>query len=146
MADPYTRKLIASDFYYSKGEIRGRLIVILDGKLENRGLNLISPISRAFKQGDIIELIGTDDAEAGPGKTVDNIAYIGFVEMLNGGVVLTGDEVKCGDKVLGRVVGYDDTHLPNHQNVILYDSERISGKNRGLNVGREVRIEGFNRT
>jgi hypothetical protein len=143
MADPYERKLVNRDFYHSKSDIKAKLVVVLDGTLENRELHLIQPISRAFSHGAIVELIGTDDKKAGPGTTVDAIAYIGFVEFLTGGVLLVGDAVTHNGKLIGTVAGYDDTHMPNHQNTIVAMEKRISGMDLGMKIGDEIIIKGF---
>ncbi len=143
MADPYSRNLIKTDFYYSKVELKGKFVVVLDGKLENRGLSLIKPISRVFTQGTIIELIGTDDENAGPGQNVDNIAYIGFLELQNGGVVIEGDELVWNGSVIGTIAGFDDTHMPNHQNTIVKVKNRIPGKDLGIKINDELIIKGF---
>jgi len=116
----------------------------LDGKLENRGLELIKPISRVFTKGTIIELIATDDDNAKPGNKVDNIAYIGFLELNNGGVVITGDELLWNGKTIGTIAGFDDTHMPNHQNTIVKVSKRISGKELGIKLNDELIIKGLN--
>lgn len=143
MSDPYIRKLVNNDFYYSKVDILGRFVVVLDGKLDNRELNLIQPISRCFNQNTIIELIGTDEQDAAPGKLVNNICYIGFVELINGGVVLTGDKVLWNNQEIGIIAGYDDTHMPNHQNTILKMQTRISGKELGIRINDQIIIKGF---
>lgn len=143
MADPYARKLVNRDFYHSKADIKTKVIVVLSGTLENRELHLIQPISRVFSHGTIIELIGTDDRKAAPGTTVDAIAYIGFVELLTGGVLLAGDLVTCNGKTIGTVAGYDDTHMPNHQNTILAMEKRMSGMDLGIKIGDEIIITGF---
>jgi len=143
MSDPYKRKLVNINFYHSKIDIKAKFVVVLDGKLENRGLNLIQPISRAFAQHTIIELIGTDEKEAAPGSTVDNICYLGFVELLNSGVLLTGDKIIWNGKVIGTIIGYDDTHMPNHQNTIVLMEKRISGKDLGIKINDEIVIKGF---
>jgi len=143
MSDPYKRKLVNQDFYHSKVDINGKFLVVLDGQLDNRGLNLIQPISRAFSQHTIIELIGTDELDAKPGSMVNNICYIGFVELLNSGVILTGDRVLWNDSEIGVIAGYDDTHMPNHQNTIVLMKERISGKVLGIKRGDKLLIKGF---
>lgn len=143
MSDPYKRKLVNHDFYHSKVDIHGNFVVVLDGKLDNRALNLIQPISRAFSQNTIIELIGTDEQDAKPGDLVNNICYIGFVELLNGGVILTGDKVFWNDKEIGVIAGYDDTHMPNHQNTIIKMKERLSGKELGIKLNDSLTIKGF---
>ncbi|MEI7906528.1 MAG: hypothetical protein WCI84_04150 [Bacteroidota bacterium] len=143
MPDPYEQKLVNQNFYHSKVDIRGRIVVVLDGVIENRGLQLIKPPSRAFPAGTIIELIGTDEQNAGPGGTVNRIAYLAFVELSNGGVLLNGDPVFCQSKLIGTIAGYDDTHMPNHQNTIVTMTERKSGAQSGFALGDEIIIQGF---
>lgn len=146
MADPYAQKLVNRTFYAAKSDICGRIAVVLRGLLENRNLNLITPISRAFPAGTIIELIGTDEENAGPGGTVQRIAYIGFVELLDGGVLLTGDPVSIKGVRVGTIAGFDDTHMPNHQNTILRMEKRIGGADLGFAPGDPVCIHGFSTT
>lgn len=143
MIDPYKRNLVNSTFYHAKKDIVCEVVVVLDGKLENRELHLISPISRAFSEGTIIELIATDETEAKPGEVVNNIAYIAFVELKNSGVLLNGDPVIWNEKIIGSICGYDDTHMPNHQNTIISVAERIPGKELGLKIGDKIIIKGF---
>ena len=126
-AIPYTQKMTNRSFFAAKSDMRGRVVVVLRGTLENRSLALITPISRAFPAGSIIELIGTDEATAGPGGTVEKIAYIAFVELIDGGVLLAGDPVFINGTQVGTIVGFDDTHVPNHQNTILRMEKRIPG-------------------
>jgi hypothetical protein len=141
--DPYKQKLTTKSFFHSKVDIQGKVVVVLDGRLDNRSLNLIVPISRAFRKHDVIELIGTDEVNAKPGENVNTIAYIGFIEILNSGVILNGDEVIINGKKIGVIAGYDDTHLPNHQNVIVKMDNRTSGKELNIEINDEVLINGF---
>jgi hypothetical protein len=143
MTDPYERQLVNRTFYHSKLPIRGRVVAVLRGLLENRSLQLIKPISRTFSAGTIIELIATDDEKAIPGATVDRIAYIAFVELLDAGVLLVDDQVHIDGKLLGTIAGYDDTHMPNHQNTIVKVKERVSGADLGFRPGDAVLIPGF---
>ncbi len=143
MADPYERKLVNRSFYHAKAEIRLRVVTVLQGLLENRGLELIKPISRAFPKGTVIELIGTDEQDAAPGGHVEKIAYVAFAELLDSGVLLSGDEIRFGDSVIGVIAGYDDTHMPNHQNTVITMPVRRSGKDLGLRPGSELHIKGF---
>jgi hypothetical protein len=143
MNDPYKMKLTSKDFFHSKKEIKGAVSVVLKGSLNNRGLNLINPISRAYKKHDIIELIATNETNATPGEIVNSIAYIAFVEVLNSGVILVGDPVLHKGKEIGKIAGYDDTHLPNHQNVIVKVTEMKSGEELNLKVDDEIIFPGF---
>ena len=138
--DPYARKLIKLDFFHAKRPVQGAVVVVLDGYLDNRSLSLIQPISRAYSQHTIIELIATDEPGVVPGGSVQAIAYLGFVELLASGVIVVGDEVLARGQVVGTIAGYDDTHMPNHQNVIVSVAKRISGKDLGWQVGERVEI------
>lgn len=143
MSDPYLSKKVNSTFYHSKREMRGRVVVVLQGAIDNRELKLIHPISRAFSKGTIIELIGTEEPCAMPGNKVDKICYIAFVELENSGVLLVGDEIVCEGKKIGTIAGYDDTHMPNHQNTIIKMDERICGRDLGLKINDEIIVKGF---
>jgi hypothetical protein len=146
MTDPYARKLVNRSFYAAKEDVNGRVVVVLKGLLENRSLNLITPISRTFPAGTIIELIGTDEVAAAPGETVQRIAYLAFVELLDPAVLVAGDPVSINGKNVGSVVGFDDTHMPNHQNTILRMEKRVSGADLGLHPGDHVCIHGISTT
>lgn len=141
--DPYARNLIKTDFFHAKRDMPGRVAVVLDGHLENRGLKLIQPMSRAYAAGTVIELIATDDPAAAPGAEVQAIAYIAFVELERSGVILAGDPVVWNGRTIGHIAGYDDTHMPNHQNVIVAVEKRTSGRELGLALEDRIVISGF---
>ncbi|MCG8400510.1 MAG: hypothetical protein MJA84_02825 [Firmicutes bacterium] len=141
MGDPYQEKSFAENPYYRKRDIAGRLVVVLSGRLENRGLQLIVPISRAVQKNQVHELIVTDEAAAGPGRQVQKIAYLGFVEFSSGGVMVTGDEVFCAGRLLGEIAGFDETHLPNHLNIVLRSKERRDGRELKLDLDSEIVIK-----
>jgi len=134
--DPYMRKLVTTNYYADKSVLSARVVAVLRGKLENRNLELIPQPSRVIRQGEIHELIVTDE-ESSPGKKVQRIAYVAFVEFLNGVVLLSEDLVFLGDKLLGNIAGYDMAHFPNHMNIVI-NGERLSGEELGVTVGTPV--------
>jgi len=140
VVDPYKSGMFKADPYYKKKDCEGELCVVLDGKYENRKLQLMTPPSRAFLVGDIHELIVTDEQDAGPGKEVNRIAYWGFFEVEKATVVVVGDEITIGDKAVGKIAGFDETHMPNHLNVVIKVDERATGRELGLELGDKVRI------
>ena len=77
MSDPYKRGMFKTNPYAKKKPLKGNLVVVLDGKYEDRGLQLIPQPSRCLIANEVHELILTDENK-GPGDTVDKIAYIGF--------------------------------------------------------------------
>lgn len=140
MGDPYKAAMVNVGNYVHKRDVVARLVVILKGKLEDRGLNLIVPVSRAVQKHEVHELIVTDEQVA-PGSRVGRIAYIGFMEIVQGGMIITGDQVACGDEVLGRIAGFDETHLPNHLNIVIQVANRQDGIDFGATLDAEIRIK-----
>ena len=106
-------------------------------KLEARGLQLIPQGSRCIRRFDVHELIVTEE-KTGPSGRADKVAYLGFVEFAKGGVMLTGDEVRIGGALVGTVAGYDETHMPNHLNIVLTGASGASGVERGIALGQRV--------
>ena len=123
--------------YITKREIKGRLVVVLDGKFEERKLRLIAPISRCICTNEIHELIITDE-DARPGMQVNKIAYLGFVEIEQGSVMVVGDELLLGDRLIGTIAGFDETHMPNHLNIVIKATERRTGLELSAEVAMPV--------
>ncbi|MCS7233516.1 MAG: hypothetical protein NZ900_05380 [Synergistetes bacterium] len=138
MLEPYKR--IAKSPFYLKIAPIGSLIAVLDLKLEGRGLRLILPRSRAIRVGEIHEIVVTDE-EASPGEEVNKVCYIGFWEVLGGGILEVGDELWIDGKKIGVLLGFDETHFPNHMNLV-FRGELLTGKERGLSLGVRVSFKG----
>lgn len=138
--DPYEEKLITGSLCSKKALVRGRVVAVMDGKLSHRGLQSIISPTRVLLSSEIHELIVTDEEDAGPGKAVNRIAYIGFFELENGGVVAKGDKVTLKRKTIGEIVGFDETHAPNHLNIIIKSSKRKSGEELGVELGDMLTI------
>ncbi|MFZ5946306.1 MAG: DUF6917 domain-containing protein [Bacillota bacterium] len=136
--DPYKAGLFKSNPYAKKSNISGQLVVVLDGKMENRGLQLISQISRCVQKHQIHELIITDEDNAQPGNEVNSISYLGFFEVEQGGVIVVGDEVFLENDLIGRVAGFDETHMPNHLNIVLKSTARLTGIELNANIGNKI--------
>ncbi len=136
--DPYANGLIDKNPFGAKRIIQSSVVAILQLELKGRGLKLIQPRSRVLKKNELHELIVTDEKVAKPGETVNNVAYIAFIEILKGGVMVVGDKVYWNNNLLGIVAGFDDTHMPNHQNIILYSPKISTGKK--LNIWLEDKI------
>ena len=140
--DPYSAGMLKKNLYVKRTPVTGRVVAVLEGCLENRGLQLISPPSRAVLRHEIHELILTDETEAGPGGKVERIAYLGFFEVAEGGIIRAGDAVIIAGRKVGVIAGYDETHMPNHLNIILKDEQRITGSELGIELGDEIMIKG----
>ena len=140
LVEPYQREMLKTDPYYRKKECEGELCVVLDGLVENRGIQLMTPPSRVLLAGEIHELIVTDEQEAKPGTEVNRIAYWGFFEVKEATVIVAGDEIVVGGICQGRIAGFDGTHMPNHLNIVIYTEKRVSGADSGLQLGDKVEI------
>lgn len=144
--EPYKMGMIKRDPFVTKGDVHGELVAILDLKLEKRGLKLIAPLSRALLAYEIHEVVMTDETDAGPDKIVDHVAYIGFFEVKKGGVVVVGDDVSLEGNPIGKVVGFDETHAPNHLNIVVSSSERKTGFELGAKIGTKIIIKTCRKT
>lgn len=139
--DPYKSGMFKKNPYAKKRPCQGNLVVVLDGKIEGRKLQLMTPISRAVLAGEIHELIVTDEEEAGPGQEVNRIAYWGFFEVTQGTVMVAGDTIRIAGQKLGTIAGFDETHMPNHINIIVKSPERKTGVELNLSLEDEVLIK-----
>ncbi|NPV70929.1 MAG: hypothetical protein HPY55_09830 [Firmicutes bacterium] len=139
MPDPYAGGLVKESPYAKKEPVMGRIVAVLRLRMDARELELIKQPSRAVVRGEVHELIVTGE-DAGPGSKVDNVAYLGFFEVLNSGVILAGDEVKWGTANLGRLAGFDLTHFPNHLNIVLHSDVTKTGEELGLELGSTVQF------
>ena len=140
--DPYARSLFEKSPYHKATPIQGKLVVVLDGHLTGRGLNLIKPPSRAVLKHEVHELILTDEETAVPGGTVERVWYVGFFEVLDGGMAIVGSPVTVGGVEIGTLAGFDETHLPNHLNIIIKTARPVTGADLDLALGAEVTFAG----
>ena len=116
--DLYSPAVFGDNPYEQKTPVTGRVVAVLRGITDRRGLQITPLRSRAVPAGVIHELMMTDE-EAALESTVNRVALLAFFEVTDGGVILVGDAVRCGEQVLGIVAGFDETHMPNHQNICL---------------------------
>jgi len=137
--DPYTQGMFRENPYFRKRPVDGELVVVLRGRYPRRGLALIPQISRAVRAGEIHELILTAE-ETGPGRRVEAISYLGFFEVSRGGVLTTGDLVYVNGQGIGRLAGFDETHMPNHLNIVIQSDDGRDGAERELRPGAPVTL------
>lgn len=129
-----------SQLYHSRRDFKGEMVVILNGKLDDRKLQIEHHYARALCKHQIHEMITTDEKNIVLGQEVNRVGYIGFIEVQEGAHVILGDKVYINDTYVGEVVGFDDIHMPNHMNIIVFNENRASGPELGLSVGDSVWI------
>jgi hypothetical protein len=140
--DPYRAGMLSRSPRWRKAVIEGKAVAILDMKLENRRFSLELYPSRCILKGEIHELILTDEGTVSLGEKVNRVSYLCFLEILKGGVVVVGDEILVKGKKVGNIVGFDETHMPNHFNIIIRSPKRATGIDLGLRVGEKISIRG----
>lgn len=138
--DPYISGLYVSVGKLTKRDTIGEMVGLADALADKRGLSLIPQRTRGLHKHEIHELLTTDEADVGPGKTVNRVGLIGFFEVTRGGVTAVGDHLSINDREIGKVVGFDETHFPNHYNLVLFSADRPTGIRLGIRIGDIVRI------
>lgn len=139
--DPYQSGKFTYNPYAKKNTVEGSVVVVLDGRMEDRGLQLISPISRCVKTDEVHELILTDEQDVRPGSSVNRIAYLGFFSVSHSGVIIAGDEVSVNGRCIGYLAGFDETHMPNHLNIVIKAERLITGVSGGIELNDQVKFK-----
>jgi hypothetical protein len=120
----------------AKTPVIGKIVCVLHARSDSRGLELCPYPSRAVLKNEVHELILTDEMGAEPKKTVNNISYLAFFEILESGILWSTDRVEVNGKPIGNLAGYDFTHMPNHMNIIVKTSDPLyTGYEAGLKPG-----------
>lgn len=125
--------------YASRRDVHGSVVAVLRGVTDKRGLYLTELRSRAVSRHAVHELMITNEP-ADLQTTVNQVALIAFFEVENSGVLLVGDQVYWGGTLLGTLAGFNETHMPNHQNICLKAAEIQDGETLGLAVEDKIRF------
>jgi hypothetical protein len=115
-------------------------VAILDLILDARGMQLIDPKSRALSKFSICEIAITDEVATKPGHIINHVGYLGFFEVTMGGVAIVGDNFLINETLVGRLIGFDVAHAPNHLNVVIKVDEMTTGEKMQLKIGDQVKI------
>jgi hypothetical protein len=135
-----TTRFVTLAAYAANRPVTGAAVTVLDSTHEARGLKLISTYSRALQKNSIHELIATDEAKKKPGETANRIAYLAFFEVARGGCVLVGEILLVDGKAVGEVLGFDETHEPNHLNIVISVKQRKTGRQLKICVGSKIKF------
>jgi hypothetical protein len=133
-----TTRFVTLSTYAANRPVQGEVVTVLDSSHEARGLQLISTYSRALKKNSIHELIATDETGKKPGETANRIAYLAFFEVSRGGCIIVGETLTVDGRPIGEIVGFDETHEPNHINIIIGVKERATGPQLKFSVGSKI--------
>lgn len=125
--DPYETGIIVAPSRILRAPLEARFVGVLDSRREGRGLSLIHPRTRCIRRHEVHELIVTDEPGAGPGKPVNRCHYLGFVEFLAAGVLVEGDTLAIAGRTIGAIAGFDESHFPNHYNIVIRGPRLVTG-------------------
>ncbi|MBB6420840.1 DUF6917 domain-containing protein [Streptomyces sp. AK010] len=115
-----------------KRVVRGSLVKVLVHRRTDRGMRVEEHEARCVRRGEVHELVTTDQWDPRPGARIDRVGFLGFTELLCGGVIDRGDLLRIGDTTVGTVLGFDACHLPNHYNILIHAARPVSGTDLGL--------------
>jgi hypothetical protein len=144
MAMPQTKvattRFVTLATYAANRPVQGGVVTVLNSTHEARGLKLISTYSRALRKESIHELIVTDETGKKPGDTANRIAYLAFFEVTRGGCIIVGETLVVDGKPIGEIIGFDETHEPNHLNIIIGVEQRKTGPQLKIAVGSKIKF------
>ena len=135
-----TTRFVSLATYAANRPVQGEAITVLDSTHEARGLKLIPTYSRALPKNSIHELIATDERDKKPGDTANKIAYLAFFEVSRGGCIIVGETLFMDGKAIGEIIGFDETHEPNHINIIIGVKSRKTGPQLKIKVGSKIKF------
>jgi hypothetical protein len=135
-----TTRFVTLATYAANRPVAGSVITVLNSKHEARGLKLMPTYSRALRKNSIHELIATDEPGKKPGDTANRIAYLAFFEVMRGGCIIVGETLFVDGKPVGEVLGFDETHEPNHINIIIGVKERKTGPQLKFKLGSKIKF------
>jgi hypothetical protein len=119
MTTSYDFKKITPSVYGYRKPVKGEVVALLHVYFEERGLELIETKSRALCRNEIHELMITDEEGASPGEGANRVRAIAFFEVKTPGLIVVGDRASINGERIGNVAGYDQTHEPNHMNILI---------------------------
>lgn len=140
MTDPHVSGMSQKSPFSAKSDMEGCLLLVLQSRLDHRGLPLTPQPSRCVNRHQIDEFSFTDDKGAKPGSPVDRLASIGFAETRMGSVILVGDEIFYNGALIGHVDGFDETHMPTHYNIFVHSAGLKTGRDPGMALGGRLRF------
>ena len=135
-----TTRFVTLATYAANRPVKGAVVTVLDSTHEARGLKLISTYSRALPKNSIHEIIATDETGKKPGDTADKIAYLAFFEVTRGGCIIVGETLFVDGQAIGEIIGFDETHEPNHINIIIGVKSRQTGPQLRIKAGSKIKF------
>lgn len=118
----------------NKRQLAGFFVALMTHSRTDRGMRLTEFRTRCIPAGEIHEMVTTDQSDAVLGDKIDRVGYLGFAEIASGGVMEVGDPVRIAGTQIGRVLGFDDTHYPNHYNILIATDRLLTSQDIDVDV------------
>ncbi len=130
--------------YSSKSSIKFRIKAVMKNKRIDRKLKLSEYVTRCINKNQLHEFLIANDWNNDKNKLLNDISYIGFMECIECGVIEIGDNFSDDNgTIVGTIIGFDYTHMPNHMNIVLKSVSTETGKERNYKVNQEFEIKGY---
>ena len=126
--------------FSEKRTLIGKFVAVMNFYKLDRGINITEFRTRCLLKNEIHEFILCSE-DTDPNKPIDNVFYLGFGEFTEGGVMEIGDTLYLSGKLLGTILGFDETHFPNHYNIIIKTSHLQTGMEMGIKAEDEFSIQ-----
>jgi hypothetical protein len=132
--EPYRDGIVSRKLIIIKDILPAHATGILTNTTNKRGMSLIINSSRAVRVNDVHELACTTE-NCEPGNVVDEIGYLAFIIFDESGVIAVDDKLLVDGVLFGKVIGFNETHSPNHINIILQVEKITTGILSGWKPG-----------
>ena len=129
-SDPYGDGRVTRELRLIKDPLHARACGILTNAAPKRFMGLIPSSSRVVRVHDVHELVCSDENQL-PGGAVEDVSYLAFIVFEDSGVVAVGDHMEVEGEFFGRVMGFNETHAPNHFNIVLRVAPPVTGLQAG---------------
>lgn len=125
----------------SKAPVTARLTKLLFHRRTDRGMTLSPWASRCVPAGAMHEIVTTTDhGDQSAGARIDAVGFLGFACFEEATVLERGDEVWAAGKRIGRILGFDECHAPNHYNVVVATDRLLTAEDLDLRPGDRLEL------
>lgn len=110
-------------------------VAVMDHSRRDRAIRPAAWDTRCISAGQVHEFINVG---AKPEFPVDRVEYYGFAAFDVSGVLAVGDTLVGEDGALGTIRGFDETHMPNHYNILVESKDLLNGRALNLTAGASM--------
>lgn len=121
--------------FTSREPFRLRWAAVMDHTRRDRAIEPSTWQTRCIRAGEVHEFINVGPS---PRYPVDHVEYYGFATFETSGVLAVGDALVGEGYTLGTISGFDETHMPNHYNILIEGTGLRNGHVLGLRAGMAV--------